>query len=195
MAGPNKQFNQEQALDKALNVFWNKGFEATSMQDLINQMGINRASLYQTFGNKYDLFIASLDRYIEINQQQIHETLKAPGSPLDNLYQLFLHFIGQAENTQQSGCFINNTAVELGPHDAQVAEKIRQFWKQLEHMIFDALNRAIKKNQLPSGTDTKRLAALLNTNLQGLVIKSKTSTSQDELINSTDLLFSLIRKQ
>jgi len=195
MAGPNKQFNQEQALDKALDVFWNKGFEATSMQDLINQMGINRASLYQTFGNKYDLFIASLDRYIEINRQQIHETLKASGSPLDNLYQLFLHFIRQAENKQQSGCFINNTAVELGPHDAQVAEKIRQFWKQLEHMIIDALNRAIEKNQLPSGTDTKRLASLLNINLQGLVIKSKTSASQDELINSTDLLFSLIRKQ
>jgi len=194
MVGPNKQFNQDEALNKALEVFWNKGFEATSMQDLVNQMGINRASLYQTYGNKYDLFIATLDRYIEINRQQIRETLEASGSPLDNLYKLFLHFIGQGVKTQQSGCFINNTAVELGPHDQQVAEKIRHFWQQLEQMIIDVLNRAIDKNELPEGTETRLLATLLNTNLQGLVIKSKTNTSQDELINSADLLFSLIRK-
>ena len=62
MVGPDKQFDQDEVLNKALEVFWAKGFEATSMQDLVNNMGINRASMYQTYGIKHALFNAALDR-------------------------------------------------------------------------------------------------------------------------------------
>ncbi|MFV2061350.1 MAG: TetR/AcrR family transcriptional regulator, partial [Gammaproteobacteria bacterium] len=65
MVGPNKQFDQEETLSIALQVFWNKGYEATSMQDLVSSMGINRASMYQTYGNKYALFMSSLDMYMD----------------------------------------------------------------------------------------------------------------------------------
>lgn len=193
MAGPVKQFDKEEALNKALEVFWINGFEATSMQELVDKMGINRASMYQTYGNKQSLFMAALDRYISTNQAQLEQALEAPGSPLGNLQQLFMHFIEEGLKGEKRGCFINNTAIELGPHDPAIAKKIRDFWQTFEDLIGNTLDRAVEQNELPRELDTRNTASLLNITLQGLVVKTKTGASKQELIEDTDLLFRFIR--
>lgn len=194
MAGPDKQFDRDEALNKALEIFWTKGFEATSMQELVDYMGINRASMYQTYGNKNALFTAALDRYVSSSLEQLEQTLEAPGSPLGNLYNIFLHFIEEGMQGEKRGCFINNTAIELGPHDPVIAEKIRDFWKVFENLISEVLKRAIEQNELSGHLDTANTASLLNITLQGLVVKTKTGASKQELIDDTDLLFQFIRE-
>jgi len=194
MVGPNKQFDQTEALDKALQVFWDKGYEATSMQDLVSSMGINRASMYQTFGNKYALFNASIDRYIDNSTRLLQQLLDKPGSPLDNLQQLFMALIAQSLDGNQHGCLLNNTAVELAPHDADIALKLRQVWQQFEDTFASLIERAIEHDEIHQDVDAKQLGLLLNVQLQGLIIKTKTNTPRQSLHDSVDLIFKLIRQ-
>jgi len=193
MAGPTKQFNQDEALQNALDIFWAKGFEATSMQELVNAMGVNRASMYQTYGNKSELYSAAIDRYTESSLQFIRALLEAPTSPMGNLQQLFNQLIELSFN-KMSGCFMGNTAAELAPHNAAVAEKIRNFWIQFEDMISNTLERAIEHNELQLNTDTIKLASFVNSTLQGLLIKSKASVDKGTLKSDIDLLFKLIKE-
>ncbi|VAW93201.1 hypothetical protein MNBD_GAMMA23-495 [hydrothermal vent metagenome] len=192
MAGREKQFDQGVALNNALNIFWAKGFEATSMQELVDAMGVNRASMYQTYGNKSELFNAAIDQYISHSLDYIKDMLEASGSPLANLKQLFIQLVEQSLATNMSGCFIGNTAAELGPHDSVVAAKVRYFWEQFEALFSTALQRAIEHGELPRKANTQKLAALINSTLQGLIIKTKANIDKDKLRDDIDLLFSLI---
>ena len=194
MAGPNKQFDRDKALDKAVQLFWEQGYEATSMQDLVNAMGINRASLYQTYGNKQELYLASLERYAAQILAHLTGLLDKPGTPLTNLRDLFVHVIEQSLEGNMQGCFINNTAVELGPHDATLAENIRDIWVQFEDLFATRLQQAIEQHQLAAETDPRQLAQVLNINLQGLMVKTKANSNKTELIRAVDALFDLIEK-
>ena len=163
------------------------------MQDLVEGMGINRASMYQTYGNKHALFIAAIDQYIETSLAEMAQLLDAPGSPLGNLRRLFEHIIEQSLQGKINGCFINNSAVELGPHDPVLAERVRCFWNQFEALFNRTLIRAIADNELGRNADTEKLATLLNSTLQGLVIKTKTRIARESLFTDMDVLFSLIK--
>lgn len=194
MVGPNKQFDQAEALVKALQVFWDKGYEATSMQDLVNAMGINRASMYQTYGNKSALFNASLDHYIEQTVQHFNTLKDQPGSPLDNLKQLFINLITQSLEGRLHGCLINNTAIELGPHDPQVAAKVRDVWQRFEAVFSQQITRAMEQQEIRSAFSSDSLGQLLNVQLQGLIVKTKANTPKQDLYDNVELLFQLIRQ-
>jgi len=194
MVGPAKQFNEDDALKSALDVFWAQGFEATSMQDLVAAMGVNRASMYQTYGNKSELFSAAVEQYAAASLDMIKTALEAKGSPLDNLYQLFLSLLTHSAENNKSGCLMSNTAVELGPHDSVAAEKVRKFWSQFEIMFEDTFKRAVENNELSNNIDTTKLASLVNSTFQGLLIKTKVNIEQSKIINDIDMLFSLIKK-
>src|SRR6266852_1410049 len=88
MARP-KEFDRDQALQKAMEVFWSRGYEAASIQDLVKHMGINRQSLYDTFGDKHALYLQALDRYREVEGRKLLELLERPGSVKKSLRQLF----------------------------------------------------------------------------------------------------------
>ena len=194
MVGPNKQFDHDETLNKALRLFWEQGYEATSMQALVDAMGINRASMYQTFGNKHELFVASIERYMEGTLSSLTQLLEKPGSALANLQDFFEEVVGQSVQGKMQGCFINNTAVELGPHDAKLAEKIRQVWEKFENVFATLLQRAINEDEIKSDCDAHQLAQLLNINLQGLMVKSKANTSKKELLDGIHSLFKLIQQ-
>jgi len=194
MVGPSKQFDQQEVLGKALHVFWNKGYEATSMQDLVSSMGINRASMYQTYGNKHALFLSSLDAYIENSLFSTKQTIESSESTLDCLQDLFKHMIAGSMDGDKKGCFINNTAIEFGSHNFEIADKITSFWSQFEGIFTTQIQRAIDSNNLSSNSNATQLSSLLNINLQGLLVKSKTSSSKEELFTAIDSLFRLIHK-
>ena len=194
MVGPNKQFDQNIALKNALDVFWAKGFEATSMQDLVSAMGVNRASMYQTYGNKGELFIAALDQYVNASLAMIKEALEVSGSPIGNIYNLFKHLLIHSAENNMSGCLMGNTAVELGPHNPAAAEKVRSFWRQLEELFNNTLECAVEQNELSQGIETKKLATFINSTFQGLLIKTKVNVDKNNIVSDIDTMFSLIKK-
>jgi len=194
MVGPTKQFDQDEVLGKALHLFWEKGYEAASMQELVNAMGINRASMYQTYGNKYELYVASIDRYIENSVAMLKQTLDDPGSTLENLRGLFQLLVMGSLDGEMQGCFLNNTAIELGPHDATMAEKVRDAWVQFEDVFAVMMQRAIDAKEIKADADPRLLAQLLNINLQGLIAQTKANTSKEKLFDSINVLIGLLRR-
>ena len=113
-----KAFDPDAALQKAMHVFWERGYEATSVQDLVEGMGINRFSLYSTFGNKHQLFVTVLERYCATIGANLVGDLEHSAAGLTAIRQFFtrlVDFFASAKGWR--GCLMTNTAVELAPHD------------------------------------------------------------------------------
>src|ERR1700745_3071282 len=108
--GRQKEFNRDEVLHKAMEVFWTRGYEEASIQDLVTHMGINRQSIYDTFGDKHSLFLESLDRYREIQSRKVFAVLERPGSVKKNLRHLFEEVIARALSAEgRRGCFVGNS--------------------------------------------------------------------------------------
>ncbi len=192
MAGPAKQFDRDSALAKALKVFWSKGFEATSMQDLVEHMGVNRASLYETYGNKQALYAQALDAYVEQRAAYLRQLGRAPGSPLAHL-KAFLKamYDNVADPGERLGCFVSNSAVELGPHDAEVAARVREFWSIMENAVSELLKRARAAGEVGKEVDARAMARLITMTMQGAATMSKAGVSN----NYTKGVFNTLLKQ
>ncbi len=160
MVGRPKQFEKEEALEKAMQVFWTKGYEAASVQDLLDGMGINRGSMYATFGDKHALFLKAVDHYRCQARSRMVETTSAPGC---------------------RGCLMTNTAVEMARHDGEVAAVLRNFLGDAEKAFHGALKRAVKAGELVPSTDTKALARFFSNTLNGMVVMGKASMGRTAL--------------
>ena len=128
-----KQFDVDEILNKAMQAFWSRGYEATSMQDLVDRTGINRGSLYATYRDKHALFLAALRRYAETIHHKRLADLESRYGPSEAIRQSLLAFIPQAsEKRGNRGCFLTNTALELAAHDPEAGKIVAQAQKQTE---------------------------------------------------------------
>ena len=198
MAGPVKQFNREEALERAMALFWANGYEATSIQELVETMGVNRASLYATFGNKQSIYHQALDKYCNIAQLQIEKIADSQSpdtrtSAIARLKNILIELLVSDNGMNQSGCFINNTAVELGPHDAVLAEKVNVFWRLIENNFESLLDQAVSQNEISSDTNTQEMARFVNTIMQGMVVRNKTGLTPDQALASIEYVMQLIQ--
>ncbi|GHG01642.1 TetR/AcrR family transcriptional regulator [Streptomyces filamentosus] len=173
-----KEFDPEAALRAALDLFWARGYEATSMADLVEHLGIGRASIYATFGNKRELYLRALDRYLETRDPRLVEELSAPGPALPAVRAVVRRFAAEAtaEGERLTGCFVTNSAAELGPHDPAVARRVELSWEQVETLLYAALTRARAQGELPEGRDPRTLSRMLLVLLQGVRVVGKAST-------------------
>ncbi len=175
MVGRPKEFDDEEALGRAMEVFWAQGYEATSVQDLLDAMGINRGSMYDTFGDKHALFAAAIDHYARHVTARLEADLDAKGSPLGNIRRVMNSMVEQCGKGRGGGCLATHTAVELAPHDAQVKCAVQNVMGRIEKAFQRALTRAVEAGELPADADVKALARFLNGTLQGLVVMGKTA--------------------
>ena len=118
-----KQFDVDDALSKAMHAFWARGYEATSMQDLVDCMGINRGSLYATFGDKRSLFVQAVRRYDTVHREAWVASLATSAVPRDAIVSVFRDVVASViETGSRDGCMLVNTALELSPHDSEIAD-------------------------------------------------------------------------
>ncbi|MFD5764908.1 TetR/AcrR family transcriptional regulator [Streptomyces sp. NPDC127049] len=173
-----KEFDPDAALQAALDLFWARGYEATSMADLVEHLGIGRASIYATFGNKHELYMKALDRYLETRDPGLVEELSAPGPALPAVRAVVRRFAAEAtaEGVRLTGCFVTNSAAELAPRDPVVARRVELSWEQVETLLHSALTRARAQGELPEGRDPRALSRLLLVLLQGVRVVGKAST-------------------
>ena len=196
MAGPQKQFDTDAALAKALEVFWRQGFELTSVQDLVKGMGINRASLYDTFGNETELYQKALQRYIQQSLQVSRQLLlDNPGTVVERLQNYFYSLNQAHKNSERHfGCFLNNTAVELGPHYPEFAGQVRQAWEEMETLFRTLLEEGVRKKELPPHLDTAAVAATINMMLQGISVMAKAGVPEQQLGQIIGTVMQLLHK-
>ena len=169
-----KEFDVDEACDGALTLFRRQGYEATSVSDLVAHLGVAKASLYATFGTKHDLYVAALKRYAERADTRVVAQLSEPGSGVAAVRRLFDGYMAEILGDEtRMGCFVVNAAIELLPHDPDVARLVERSWDTLEIALTMALERAKAEGELAAGSDPTTLARFLLTLLQGLRVLGK----------------------
>jgi TetR/AcrR family transcriptional repressor of nem operon len=168
-----KEFDPDEALQAALELFWRRGYEATSMADLVEGLGIGRASIYATFGSKRELYLRALERYSEQQDPERLNELSQPGPVLPAVRALVLRYAQAGEEDRKRGCFVTNTAVELAPHDPVAARRVQASLDCLETALTAALLRARAQGELPADREPRALARMLVVLLQGIRVVGK----------------------
>ncbi|HKW94363.1 MAG TPA: TetR/AcrR family transcriptional regulator [Methylomirabilota bacterium] len=170
-----KEFDRDLVLDRAMDAFWSKGYEATSIEDLVSRMRIQRGSLYGAFGDKRTLFLTALERYHQVIARELFEALEAPGSGVQAIRRFFrLRVEGSLDRRRPHGCLVTNSAVELSRRDRGAAAKIGDSLARLEAAFRRALERARAAGELGSTRDLRALARFLTSSAQGLSVMAKT---------------------
>ncbi|KUO22228.1 TetR/AcrR family transcriptional regulator [Streptomyces dysideae] len=189
-----KEFDPDAALQSALELFWQRGYEATSMSDLVEHLGIGRASIYATFGNKRELYLKALERYQQGRLPEMLRKLSQPGPALPAVRALVRSYATEAaaEELRRSGCFVTNTAAELAPHDPAAARSVERNWDQLEIVLHSALVRARAQGELPAGHDPLTLARMLLVLLQGLRVVGKASSDPSRVRDAAEQALALL---
>jgi TetR/AcrR family transcriptional repressor of nem operon len=177
-----KEFDQDEALRRAMEVFWSRGYEAASVGELVKQMGINRQSLYDTFGDKHSLYLAALDRYREVEGRKMFELLERPGPVKRALRQLFEGVVESSLGAgERRGCFVGNATSELAGRCRATAEKACGSMAAAEEALYRALLRGKKGGEIGGGRDLRAVARFLYSSLQGLQLMSKATRDRKTL--------------
>lgn len=189
-----RAFNTDMALDAAMQIFWDKGFETASLSDLTKGMGIQRPSLYAAFGDKKELFEAALRRYNTWHASQVRERLQE-GPSVREAFRKLIEQIGAevpAATEIQRGCFCINTMVELAPHDPKFAVLTREHQMYLAAIFTEAIERGKKEGELSSGLNAEALAHALVVSMIGLTVLMKSNPDQALIKNSIEMSLGLL---
>lgn len=157
-----KQFDIDWALEKAMRTFWARGYEATSMQDLVDGMGVNRGSLYATFGDKRSLFIQALKRYDASRRAAWTAKIARRRTPRATILAVFETVIDSVlKGGARDGCLLVNTAVELAPHDPEISAIVRDGMAETERFFREMIESGQDGGDIPDHVDAPEAARAL----------------------------------
>ena len=180
-SGRVRQFDADVALDRALEVFWARGYEGATLPELTKAMGINRPSLYAAFGNKEQLFHKALDRYQTGPMSFLTEALREP-TARSAAEAIFSGFIRMQRNREKArGCLIVSGALASGEEAETVRQELAQLRQSIVAVFRKRFERAVEDGDLPKGTDCATLARYIATVLNGLAVQVASGTTEKEL--------------
>src|SRR5467141_2581301 len=182
MARP-KEFNQERALQKAIRLFSQQGFAATSTDDLLRVMEVGRQSMYDTFGDKRALFLKALEMYVTESVQSITVELERPGSALAAVQNALVTFAQRKDLSSAEGCMGLNAISEFGQRDADVTRITRNAARLQRQSLMRVLTRAKKQREVGSDTDLDSMADFFESTLAGIRMAAKAGKSRHALRN------------
>ncbi len=178
--GRPREFNENEALESAMQVFWVKGYDGASLGELTSAMGLSKSSLYDTFGSKHELFIAAVERYKDTAQSDFAATLEGDLPAREAIETVFNDFVAHATG-ERRGCFLNKCVVERGPDDSEADACVKEGMARVEQAFRSAVRRGQETGDIATRHDAPALARYLNAGFQGLVVMSKAGASRAEL--------------
>jgi TetR/AcrR family transcriptional repressor of nem operon len=184
-----KDFDENEVLAKAIQIFWHKGYNATSMQDLVDGLGISRSSLYDTYTDKHTLFVKALESYQNLGANNIQELINTPGSAKETVKRL-LKFVSNSllGDDQQKGCFMVNTEVEVAPHDAEVNTLVCKNDFQMEEAFYIVIKKGQDSGEIKNKQDARALARFIFNAVKGMQVTAKSINNKavfDDIIKLT----------
>jgi len=186
--GRPREFDEQQALGAALEQFWEHGFEATSLSELTECMGLQKGSLYGAFGDKRQLFLTALARYQDQGLAELAAALGGEASPRATLQRFFSALVERAAARDGArGCLCVNTAVELAPHDEDVARGLRKHGERVEGLFQDLIERGQARREFAAGIDARAAGRFLATLQLGIGVLAKTRPGRARLEDVTRL--------
>lgn len=188
-----REFNEEQALHAAMELFWEKGYEATSLSDLTAKMGIQRPSLYAAFGDKKELFEAALRKYNQFHASHVRTRLQSSPSVKEALRSFFMGIVEEAyEEVPNRGCFCLNVMVELAPHDAKFEVLTREHQMYLAAIFQETIERGMRSGELGQHVNAKALAQTLVVSMIGLTVLMKSRPDRTFADNAAATIVALL---
>ncbi|CAM3038575.1 helix-turn-helix domain containing protein [Paenibacillus taichungensis] len=189
-----REFDEEKVLDAAMQLFWEKGYEATSLSDLTLRMGIQRPSIYSTFGDKRELFETSLRKYTMARAAEMRTRLAGISSVKEAFRTFFAEIVDEEYNAERlsRGCFCINTMVELAPHDEKFEILTREHQMYLSVIFQENIERGMRSGELNPSLDAKAVAQALIVSLIGLTVFMKSRPNRSFIDNSIRVTLSLL---
>jgi TetR/AcrR family transcriptional regulator, transcriptional repressor for nem operon len=183
------EFERDVVLDRAMRAFWSRGYEATSIQHLVERTGLQRGSLYGAFGDKRGLFFAAMERYDQVATARLLAALDAPRSGLAAIRRFFrLKVAAARERGRPRGCLVTNSATELGARDAPSTSRIGATLCRIEAAFHRAILRAQAAGEIDPARDPRALARFLTSSAQGLSVMAKAApdpAALDDIVKVT----------
>jgi TetR/AcrR family transcriptional regulator, transcriptional repressor for nem operon len=180
-------FDEQHVIDRAMELFWTKGYEATSVSDLTAELCMHPGSLYRTFGDKRALFLRALARYRETQARGLAPALLAGGPVLPRIRAVLVGLIElAAEQEEPRGCLAANSAGELLPGDKDVARGVADALSDVEAGFLQGLRAAAAQGEIASTLDLAGWAATLTMLVQGLQVVAKADPDPRRLIRGVD---------
>ena len=169
-----KQFNEAEVVEKAMRAFWENGYAATSLADLVERTGIGRGSLYSTFRDKHELFLASLRMYDERMRRSKLQELESSHPPREAIRQLLLAFTANVNKRGGNhGCFLTNTALELSTRDPEAAAIVAASQQEIEEFFARSIRRGQSDGDIGTSVDAADTARGLLATLIGLIVLTR----------------------
>ncbi|MEM9066192.1 MAG: TetR/AcrR family transcriptional regulator [Planctomycetota bacterium] len=191
--GRPREFDTDAALEAAMQVFWKQGYEATSVGQLCDAMGIARQSMYDWVGDKRALFIASIDRYRQLWICGMRDMLSLEGSPLGNLRHCLHAMADYAKKPDCDGCLVTNTANEFGTGDEEIASLVGSIDEFIIDAFTQVLDRAKAEGEIPEGVDTRSTGAALAVLRNGMMVAGRSGQSHESIDRTLDLIEALLK--
>lgn len=184
----NKEFVEDLVLEKATELFWKKGYNSTSIQDLVSYLGINRGSLYDTFGGKKQLFKAAFDSYKNVNSRLAIQAFNSQKPIKEAFKDLFYSAVEQlSSDPDKKGCFLVNITTELCPSEKDILDDLKQNKKNYTQLFRNQIQKGIDKGEITADKDPKALADYLFMQYNGLNVVSKLQLSRKEMKSMVDI--------
>ncbi|WP_406504897.1 TetR/AcrR family transcriptional regulator [Streptomyces sp. NBC_00212] len=186
MARPRK-FDETHALTSAMEAFWQHGYEATSTRDLANCTGLGQSSLYNTFGDKQQLYLRALRRYYDTTTAEQTALLRRPGPVKDRLRELIVGAIdADLADSETPGCFAINASVEKASSDPAVKEEVRRHFTTVEEALREAITRGQRAGEITAAHDARTLAGQVLSTYYGLRVLARVHSDRQALLNVVD---------
>lgn len=188
-----KEFDREERLVKARDLFWRQGYYATSMQDIVSIMGLNPGSIYNTFGDKHELFLQCLKNYAAFKLSQYKQAADGITSPVEAIEQIILSAV---EHTLDEGksCMAVNSSFELAPTDKAVRSVIEVFSGEIQDVFKELIIKAVKRKEMNGDLDPALLANLIAANFSGFWQTYNLTRDRKLVENMAALLIDLIKR-
>lgn len=177
-----KEFDYDEVLDRATELFLEKGYDNTSFQDLVNHMGIHRRSIYDTYGDKKQLYLKALEKYSKFINQNYFSLINDKMSVYQK-FEVIFNYSAFPKESCPRGCLFVNSAIELALHDHDISYQVNLFFDNTKKFFVSLLAIAKEKKEIAQDTNIYELASYLNNALIGIRVLVKVSPSEAELNN------------
>jgi TetR/AcrR family transcriptional repressor of nem operon len=188
-----KEFEENVVLEKAMKLFWEQGYEKTSIADLVEHMGIHRRSLYDTFGDKHTLFLKAMDRFHDKLSAGLAGEVKRSKTAAEALQLIFSSVIWSVDDSP-SGCLMVNSAVELAMRDTEVDIKITDLFALSEQLFRDIIRWGQQNGEFSTGFSAEDQAEHLHAVYVGIRVMTRTSIPTEKLQHIADTSIHLLTK-
>ncbi len=187
-------FDKESVLDRAVSVFWENGYNATSISDLVDATGLLRGSLYAAFKSKHGLYIAAIDHYFEQLNKTSFQLLLAPKPPLDCITDFFNHLVEESRRDKNfKGCLLANTLLEIPVDDEEVNKQVSDMTDNLSRMFKQLLSQAKAEHTLYKKSNVDELSEYLVASVYGLRVYNKTRPGTKKLKALVTTILSVLK--